>query len=293
MLGGGTNGSSNFPGLSEANGFHFDNNSMPQLGYSLQAPTQCVVDTGAGNYNGNGQMPCNGFFRDETGGHLKEVLNPNPVSTGLKLSCNTDHNLPVSLNPQLNLGPELSISRATPTEIDRQVQELLHCAKTQEEKILTGIREINQRHTMSVLKGLEEIVYKKLCEKEENIESINKKNKELEERIKQVAMEAQSWRFRAKQSESVVNVLRSNLEQIAAQGTCPAPEGCGDSEVDDDAVSNYSGRALPKCRACNGKDVSVLILPCRHLSLCSDCECYVAVCPVCRLVKTDTVNVSV
>lgn len=317
MLGrerGGTYGNSMFPGFVEENSIQYDNKSLPQLQLFAHVPNQCGVDIGMVNCPASGysleyNLPINRFREGETqknshskeekGGHCGDVLNLNPVSTGLKLSCNTEE--PHSSityaceNAKSNLACTLSNSSAAQIEIDRQTQEFVQYMKYQEESMLSGIREINRRHTVSLLNTLEKGINKKLHEKDLEIESITRKNKELGERIKQVTMEAQSWHCRAKYNESVIDVLKSNIQQLMAQGNPQACEGCGDSEVDD-AASCSSGNQghqnhLPKCRACNGRAASVLILPCRHLCLCTDCEGFVDVCPLCRVMKTTSVHV--
>lgn len=166
----------------------------------------------------------------------------------------------------------------------------------QEESILKGMREINQRHTVSLLNALEKGVTRKLHEKEHELESMNRKNKELGDRIKQVAMEAQSWHQQAKYNESVINVLKSNIQQLMVQGTAAnAREGSGDSEVDD-AVSSSNQQAAPscapKCKVCGGRrHATVLVLPCRHLCLCPICDGFISTCPVCQVLKTASVHV--
>lgn len=131
------------------------------------------------------------------------------------------------------------------------------------------------------------------------------KNKELIERIKQVSVEVQSWHYKTKYNESVVTFLKSNLQQIMAQGAKRGKEGCGDSEVDDAASYTNANRLgiidVPgssvftkkptNCRACKVREVSVLLLPCRHLCLCKDCEGFIDICPVCSVMKTATVQV--
>lgn len=175
----------------------------------------------------------------------------------------------------------------------------------QEENIMKGVREMKQRHTVTFLNAVERGVSRKFREKELEIESMNCKNKELMERIKQANLEVQSWHHRAKYNESVVNALKSNLKQVLAQGPVQAKEGCGDSEVDD--AASYTNQNLPgivggpanpvfmdkqmNCRACRVKEVNVLFLPCRHLCLCMDCEGFIDVCPVCRVMKTASVQV--
>ncbi|KAK4437243.1 putative BOI-related E3 ubiquitin-protein ligase 3 [Sesamum alatum] len=327
--GGGSNGNTIFPGFVEENRVSYDNNSLPQLQLFGHVPIGATV--GTVNCMGNGQAPTdnrpinrvgegetlsmqqklhislnNNFCQDEAG-HIGTVLNPNPVSTGLKLSCEEEErNSSVTSaceNMKNNLPAVLSLGNTIKMEIDRQTEEFGRYIKLQEENILKGVREINQRHTISLLNALEKGVNRKLHEKELEIESMNRKNKELGDWIKQVAMEAQSWHYRAKYNESVVNVLKSNIQQLLAQGTAQAREGSGDSEVDDAVscsnhqriVSGSGNQGLqnhpPKCRVCNGKEVSVLILPCRHLCLCIDCEGFIDVCPMCQVMKTASVQV--
>lgn len=174
----------------------------------------------------------------------------------------------------------------------------------QEENIVKGVRELKQRQTYSFLTAVERGAGRKLHEKELEIENINNKNKELEDRIKQASMEVQSWHYRAKYNESVINVLKNNLKQAMALGAIHGKEGCGDSEVDD-AASNTnmnqiyvdgSGNSSPtmkemNCRACKVQEVSVLLLPCRHLCLCKDCEGCIEICPICKAMKTASVQV--
>lgn len=159
----------------------------------------------------------------------------------------------------------------------------------------------------SLLRAIEKSVGAKLQEKDFEIETINRKNKELAERIKQVATEAQNWHYRAKYNESLVNLLKTNLQQALSQGAEQMKEGFGDSEIDDTAscidpnnflnhpsvtikLSSTKGVNMT-CRVCKAKEVSFLLMPCRHLCLCIDCEGLVSVCPVCQLMKTASVQV--
>lgn len=165
---------------------------------------------------------------------------------------------------------------------------------------------MKQRHMASFLSAIEKGLAKKLQEKDMEIENMNRKNRELIERIKQMAAEAQNWHYRAKYNESVVNLLKSNLQQAISQGADQGKEGFGDSEVDDAAsyinTNNYltvpsgPGKSISRnhqmiCRACKAKEASVLLMPCRHLCLCKDCDVLVAVCPVCQFVKNASVLV--
>ncbi|KAL8457837.1 hypothetical protein ACS0TY_035634 [Phlomoides rotata] len=330
MQGGrGNNGNVIFPGFVEENRVQYSNNTLPQLQLFANVPIQCGAGVGTINHigNRNGNRPMinrggegdtlsmqqklhislnNNFGLDESV-HIGTVLNPNHVSTGLKLSCEEEErnsSVTSACDMKNNASAMLSLGSTVKMEIDRQTEEFSRYIKLQEENILKGVREINQRHTVCLLNALEKGVSKKLQEKEVEIENMNRKNKELSDRIKQVAMEAQSWHYRAKYNESVVSVLKNNIQQLMEQGTAHAREGSGDSEVDDAvSCSNHqrilisgSGNRGPhnqarKCRACNGKEISVLMLPCRHLCLCIDCEGFVDVCPICQVMKTASVHV--
>lgn len=172
----------------------------------------------------------------------------------------------------------------------------------QEQNLVKGLRDIEQRHSASFLTAIEKGVSQKLREKDLEIETINQKNRELVERINQVATEAQNWQYTAKYNESVVNLLKKNLQQAMSLGPDQGREGFGDNEIDDAASyiapSNYFGTSGGPakvgsliCRACKNKEVSIMLIPCRHLCLCKDCDGLISVCPICQLVKTASVQV--
>ncbi|KAI3997678.1 hypothetical protein MKX01_040651 [Papaver californicum] len=342
---GGDNNHHVFPGFIEENQFPYDANASTQLQLFGNFPTGCSVDPV--NYvttehisalsrptkrsrdtvditrQQKLQISLNNNFYQEDADRSASIpnLNPNPVSTGLRLSYDDDERnssvTSASGNIVSGLPIIMSLGDNLRTEMDRQKEEFDHFIRVQEEQIAKGVREMKQRHMASFLGTIEKGVTKRLREKEIEIESVNRKNKELVERIKQVATEAQSWHYRAKYNESVINNLKTNLKQAIAQGADQGREGCGDSEVDD-AASSYidqknhlhlsnipSGSGIPvngnqqhrrlkeqmTCKACKGKEVSVLFLPCRHLCLCKDCEVFIDLCPICQVMKTATLQV--
>ncbi|KAK3043623.1 hypothetical protein RJ639_001685 [Escallonia herrerae] len=238
------------------------------------------------------------------------IPNQNPVSSGLRLSNDDDErnssitsasgSMPASPSIILSLGDNIKI------ELGRQKDEFDQYIKTQEQNLLKGVRDIKQRHMVSFLTAIEKDVGKKLRKKDLEIENINRRNRELFERIKHVATEAQNWRYRAKYNESVINILKNNLRQALSPSADQGKEGFGETDIDDAASSidpnNYldmpggSGKSASIknkmiCRACKAKEVSILLMPCKHLCLCIDCEGLVSICPVCQLMKTASVQV--
>lgn len=158
---------------------------------------------------------------------------------------------------------------------------------------------------MDILASLEEAALRKLRDKDLEVESMNKKNMELEEKMKQLSMEAHAWQYRVKCSETMINALKFNLQQAYAQNR-ESKEGCGDSEVDDAAScfnadigdfqsfiykENRDLKDQRTCKVCRSNDVCILLLPCRHLCLCKDCESRLDVCPLCRSFKSASMQI--
>lgn len=328
---GGENGNPVFPVFLDENRFQYDSNASTQLQLFGNFPAGCNVDPV--NVIGNDQasalnrpttrgreaediprmhklqITLNNFCQDEAD-HSANIPNLNSVSTGLRLSYDDDErnsSVTSASGSMTTLPAILSLGDNVRTEMDRQKEEFDHYIRFQEEQILKGVSEMRQRHMASFLSAIEKGVGRKLREKEQEIENMNRKNHELVERIKQVAVEAQSWHYRARYNEQVVSVLKSNLKQAIAQGADQVKEGCGDSEVDD-AASSFNQNIFPSipvkplmgkgglkeqmtCRACKIKEVSILLLPCRHLCLCKDCEGSIEVCPICQYMKTASFQV--
>ncbi|KAK3224796.1 hypothetical protein Dsin_004658 [Dipteronia sinensis] len=329
MFGGDHNNNPMPPIFLEENRFQYNANSLPQLqlfgdvGHSvgplhyvgnehltiIDQPVKRSRETEPTSRQQKHRVSLNDNFHQDEAGQPGSVLNPNPVSTGLRLSYEEDeHNSSVTSvceKKAVAMPVIMSLADNLKVEIDRQNEEFDRYIRLQEENIVKGVRELKQRHTYSFLSAVEKGIGSKLHEKELEIENMNRKNKELVERIKQASMEIQSWQYRAKYTESVVSVLKNNLKQVMAQGKVHVREGCGDSEVDDAASHtnqnhvnnnvNGSGKSISvkqiHCRACKVQEVSILILPCRHLCLCKDCEGFIDACPVCKVMKTASVQV--
>ncbi|XP_041015548.1 BOI-related E3 ubiquitin-protein ligase 1-like [Juglans microcarpa x Juglans regia] len=332
---GGNNGNLLLPAFLDENRFQYQTNASNQLQLFVSPPSGCNVDPI--NLFGNEhitpivrpnkcgretedisrqqkrQISLNYYGCQDEADRSASILNPNPVSTGLRLSYDDDerNSSVTSASGSMTAAPSiiLSLGDNIKTELDRQKEEFDHFIEIQEEQLTKGVRDMEKRHKASFLAAMEKGVSKKLREKDIEIENMNCKNREVAERIRRVAMEAQNWHYRAKYNESIVSVLKNNLQQAISQGAEQGKEGFGDSEVDDATSyidpNNYAG--IPGgpaksflrnnlglghiCRACNTKEVSILLMPCRHLCLCKECEGSIGVCPVCQLIKTASVEV--
>ncbi|CAO2033792.1 unnamed protein product [Urochloa humidicola] len=260
------------------------------------------------------QMSLNNYQRDAD--QLARFGNPSAVSTGLRLSYEDDeHNSSITSGSgsMSSLPTSMSLVDDLMAEIDKENKEISYYLRLQAEQIGKQMKEVNQRRMISFLANLERAVGKKLREKELEAEAMNRKSKELNEQIRQVALEVQSWQSAALYNQSVANSLKSRLMQVVAQNTNLTREGSGDSEEDNAASSQNPNAGAPggffqssllggrsttatvglgACRWCGGKEASVLVMPCRHLCLCLDCERVSDVCPVCRFPKSGSVEIN-
>ncbi|KAH9624557.1 hypothetical protein KSS87_000711, partial [Heliosperma pusillum] len=236
-----------------------------------------------------------GIGQDE-GGQCRSIWKQLLVSTGLKLSYgDNEPNSSISSTGETTM-LNLSHHDNLQMELARQSEELDQYIRMQSENIRKGIGELNHRHTTSVLHALKKDIDFRIREKEAEIENLNHMNKELINKLRQLAAEAQSWHYKAKQNEFLVNALRTHITQVLRQGAANVSEGYDENNLDDAVSSCNLPPSVPKrepvnCKSCKGKEVSVLMLPCRHLCLCTDCEGFVEVCPVCQVKKTGTLQV--
>ena len=187
------------------------------------------------------------------------------------------------------------------------------------------LEETRKRQSRILITAIQERVMKKLKEKDEEIQRMGKLNWVLQERVKSLYVENQLWRDLAQTNEATANSLRTNLEQVLAhvseerhmsgggaaaldddaESCCgssdegwrkvvpPQPQGRGsggEGGAQDKAVVVGNNR---KCRKCGEKESSVLLLPCRHLCLCTMCgSTLVGTCPVCDSVTNASVQVN-
>lgn len=143
---------------------------------------------------------------------------------------------------------------------------------------------------------------KRIRKKEAEVEKAKRRNAELEARAAQLTMEVQVWQAKARAQETAAVSLQAQLQQAIICGghdrTSPedgSGSGCGldteDAEsayIDPDRVVVASG---PSCRACRRRVAAVLLLPCRHLSVCTECSRVARDCPLCFTARESSIEV--
>ncbi|XWS16045.1 hypothetical protein CRYUN_Cryun34aG0052300 [Craigia yunnanensis] len=226
--------------------------------------------------------------------------------------------------PQKNKFPRVSpvLDEVIFSQIQQQQEEIDRFIAEHTEKVRLELEERRKRQARMLILAIQEGVMKKLKEKDEEIQRMGKLNWVLQERVKSLYVENQLWRDLAQTNEATANSLRTNLEQVLAhvseerhvsgggaaalsddaESCCgssdegwrkvvpPQPQGRVSGGEQDKAVVVGDNR---KCRNCREKESSVLLLPCRHLCLCTMCgSTLVGTCPVCDSVTNASVHVN-
>jgi E3 ubiquitin-protein ligase BOI-like protein len=166
---------------------------------------------------------------------------------------------------------------------------------------------------------VEEQLSLRIRDRELELERVNRRNLELEQRLKQMGMETHVWQSKAKSYEAMVAMLRANLNQALINQSKEQHvriEGYGDNEADDAlsahvdesdgakksrammlAMKETTSSAPPSadakryCRKCMAMEACILLLPCMHLCVCSDCQRDVEKCPICGSQRSACVEV--
>ncbi|KAG6480286.1 probable BOI-related E3 ubiquitin-protein ligase 3 [Zingiber officinale] len=163
------------------------------------------------------------------------------------------------------------------------------------ERLRDEVREVWKRHCRGLLAAAEGEAARRLRGKEAELEAARLRSAALEEKVRQLSAEGQMWVAAARHHEAAVGVLRASLERTLRTRD---GEGYGDSEAASaDSSCRFAteemGRCgrLPRrsgwCTACGRREARAVLLPCKHLCLCEDCEPAAGECPVCGAVKTD------
>lgn len=157
------------------------------------------------------------------------------------------------------------------------------------ERVRMEIEEQRLKQSRMLQAAIQEAVTKKLKQKEEEIQRMEKQNLMLQEKAKTLIMENQIWREMALTNESAVNTLRNELEQVLAhvenhRNDEDAASSCGSNHhvKEEVVVEEASSPVVGKlCSGCGERESVVLLLPCRHLCLCTMCGTHIRNCPLC------------
>lgn len=186
-------------------------------------------------------------------------------------------------------------------QIKQQRAEIDQFLQAQGEQLRRTLAEKRQKHYRALIGAAEESVARRLREKEAEVEKAARRNAELEARAAQLSVEAQVWQAKARSQETMAASLQAQLQQAMMSGGCAQDRrddalGCAEGQaedaesayVDPDRVANSAG---PICKGCRKRVASVVLLPCRHLCVCTECDGVVQACPLCLSPRISSVEV--
>ncbi|XP_031129857.1 probable BOI-related E3 ubiquitin-protein ligase 3 [Ipomoea triloba] len=236
-----------------------------------------------------------------------------------KTSINTDsgvsYNLAMDGSRKRSREEQFIGSGEDVTPLLQQYQsEIYRIVSNHTKKLRMELEERQKQEARILVAAIGEDVMKKVREKDEQIQTLGKLNFALQERVKSLYLENQLWRDLAQTNEATANSLRSNLEQVLAHvaddrllagaaAAAPAEDAescCDSNEIAAAQPERSTAGADPeqnsgsrKCRSCGERESSVLLLPCRHLCLCTVCGSTLhRTCPVCNSNMNATVHVN-
>ncbi|KAE8792732.1 hypothetical protein D1007_32693 [Hordeum vulgare] len=194
-----------------------------------------------------------------------------------------------------------------PVVVDRNV-------RNQAEKFWNTLeqeRQMQETLTVSTVKAMAE---KLLLAKDQEIMRSWSVNWALGERFRTLYREAQAWRMDAQSKQTAANVLRADLERaLAQQAARYGGGGSGSGNGEDDAESCCWGEnhvafceevevetpvvgppvtGVGMCKRCNQSAPVVVMLPCRHLSVCGPCAEAAWWCPSCGCAKQGSICIN-
>ncbi|XP_010269870.1 PREDICTED: BOI-related E3 ubiquitin-protein ligase 1-like [Nelumbo nucifera] len=246
---------------------------------------------------------------------------PNVVSTGLRLAFGDQqqqqhqhHQQQQQPHPQqqqqsLVLPSSIISSFLTKdlaAQLKQQRDEIDQFLQAQGDQLRRTLAERRQRHYRALLGAVEESAARRLREKDAEVEKAARRHAELEERVAQLRVEAQVWQAKVRQQEATAASLQAQIQQAMMSGGAQDNRegeglgcaGAGEAHAED-AESAYidpervvsSSLSGPVCKACRRRVASVVLLPCRHFCLCTECDAGAEACPLCLSRRSASVEV--
>ncbi|KAG9442755.1 hypothetical protein H6P81_018609 [Aristolochia fimbriata] len=197
--------------------------------------------------------------------------------------------------------PPLTLSHSLASQLERQKVEIDRFIALQNQRLMTTLQQQRKEQLLWLIRRLESKATTLLQQKEEDILKASKRTAELEECLRKVQMENETWQRIARENEAMALALNNTLEQVRESACCSSSaaddaESCCDSPWPPALMGRKEEEAAVVdekmvCKACNSRPSCVLLLPCRHLCSCKSCEAFLEMCPVCKSAKKASIEV--
>lgn len=159
----------------------------------------------------------------------------------------------------------------------------------QNERLRLALEEQRKQQEALLINKYESKTRVLLTQKDEEIAKASNRTKELQAFLKKMEMESQAWQRAAKENESMVASLNALIQRLR-ESVCFSQNAVEDAQSSCPHTQEQQNTSNFICKCCNSRNSSVIMLPCRHLSSCQDCEVFLDSCPVCRMPKKATIQ---
>ncbi|KAI4371478.1 hypothetical protein MLD38_019709 [Melastoma candidum] len=257
---------------------------------------------------------------------LRNRQPPSVVPTGLGLSFGEQEQMQLLLHQQQQQRQQQQqlgiVDNSTPSssvlvpsedfmaETRQQREEIDQFLHAQGEYLRHVLAEKQQRHYRVLLGAAESSATRRLREKEAEVEKAAGRQAELEAQVAQLAVKAQQWQAKVKALEAVAASVQAQLQQAQAQAQANASGFPWDRGDDEAAMDGRTGKGVeagdaesayvdpgreemvgPSCKVCRRRAATVVVLPCRHLCACPECDRVAEACPLCFCHRSSSVEV--
>ncbi|KAK8622259.1 hypothetical protein V6N13_117182 [Hibiscus sabdariffa] len=155
---------------------------------------------------------------------------------------------------------------------------------SQNERLRLLLQQQSKQQIAVLLKQIESKASSLFNQREQEIQKARNKTTELQNLLEKLETDNHAWRKMARESEAMVVSLNKKLEILREQAA--DAESC--CEIED---GERRRKTTMVCKRCASPSVCVLLLPCRHLCSCKDCEAFLDSCPVCTTEKKASIEV--
>ncbi|KAL2895364.1 BOI-related E3 ubiquitin-protein ligase 1, partial [Bienertia sinuspersici] len=204
-----------------------------------------------------------------------------------------------------NCLPSMAYNQPLATLLQKHNHELDQFLHLQGERLKEALHQQKRQQMLLLANSYESRTVELLREKEEDLEKLRAKTRLLEDYLKKAETETEVWQSIARKKEEMVirlnnmllfaqqnNIINNNINYYNNN-----VDGVGE---DNDAESVGDCQSLNKneeiknkfnCKWCKNCSLTVVLLPCKHLCCCKECEPLLGLCPVCHSVKQSSLEI--
>ncbi|XP_070043678.1 probable BOI-related E3 ubiquitin-protein ligase 2 [Nicotiana tomentosiformis] len=194
-------------------------------------------------------------------------------------------------------------------QLEKERLEIDQFINLQKESLRLALQEQRKQQLTLILRNYETKAQLLLKQKDEEITKAMNKSKELQDFVKRIEIENQTWQSIAKENEAIVLSLNNTIEQLRESacvlstngGAVGDAQSCCDVQQMEHNVQASQQLSLETgneeqqtrkmmCKSCNCRKSCIVFLPCRHLSSCKNCDPFLHSCPVCRIEKKASIE---